>query len=195
MSSNHEYQTRFDQDQYMNNNAALFNSSSLFETMRQPVQGVSGNSPSPGWASQSATFLPDAGTPGMTHGIFAGSFSGPNAPPSTVSSCPPYLLSFQEAASSRAVNSHCQTLPITPFSNNRSESTLADREQGMTKPNLRIDTTSHNYFKENSGAILSKWFADPVDPVAPPQLYNVPPPPSLTSQDSYDDLVLSLIHI
>jgi hypothetical protein len=189
MSGTHELHNGFDQDQYMNNNPPLFNSSFLFETLRQPVQNGSENGPSPTWASQPATFLPDAGTPGMTHGIFPGSFSASNAPPSSVSSCPPYLLSFQDVAGSRVSNGHSQPQPIAPFSNSRSESTVVDREQSMTKPNLRIDTTSHNYFKENSGAILSKWFADPVDPIAPPQLYNVPPPPSLTSQDSYDDLV------
>ncbi|KAK3190938.1 hypothetical protein K4F52_002886 [Lecanicillium sp. MT-2017a] len=71
----------------------------------------------------------------------------------------------------------------------RTESIFPESAQGTAKPTLKIDTTSHSYFKENSGAVLQKWFSNTVDPVAPPQLYNVPPPASLASQDSYDDMV------
>lgn len=53
---------------------------------------------------------------------------------------------------------------------------------------LKVDTGSHGYFKENSSVIMNKWFSNTTTQIAPPHLiYNVPPPASLSSQDSFND--------
>lgn len=57
----------------------------------------------------------------------------------------------------------------------------------MVKPELTIQTSSHSYFKENSSEIIKKWFNDTENPVAPPQLYNVPPLQSLAPQSTFND--------
>ncbi|TQV94460.1 hypothetical protein IF1G_06471 [Cordyceps javanica] len=58
---------------------------------------------------------------------------------------------------------------------------------GAERCHLKVDTGSHGYFKENGSVIMNKWFSNTTTQIAPPQLYNVPPPVSLSSQDSFND--------
>ncbi|KAJ4158417.1 uncharacterized protein LMH87_008944 [Akanthomyces muscarius] len=61
-------------------------------------------------------------------------------------------------------------------------------EDSTEKSQLKVDTGAHGYFKENGSVIMNKWFSNTTSQIAPPQLiYNVPPPASLSSQDSFND--------
>ncbi|KAM3515315.1 hypothetical protein MY11210_001056 [Beauveria gryllotalpidicola] len=77
---------------------------------------------------------------------------------------------------------HLNTPPTSAVSHPKMNS-----NDGVGKPELRVDTGSHGYFKENGSMIMNKWFTDTTPQIAPPQIYNVPPPTSLSSQDSFND--------
>lgn len=55
------------------------------------------------------------------------------------------------------------------------------------RPQLKVNTGSHGYFKENASPIMTKFFGSNANPIAPPQMYNVPPPASLSSNESFND--------
>ncbi|KAJ3477238.1 hypothetical protein NLG97_g8892 [Lecanicillium saksenae] len=77
---------------------------------------------------------------------------------------------------------HLNTPPRSAVSLSKMSSNGSER-----KPQLKLNTGSHGYFKENGSVIMNKWFNTSSTQIAPPQLYNVPPPASLASQDSFND--------
>ncbi|OAA56430.1 hypothetical protein ISF_07498 [Cordyceps fumosorosea ARSEF 2679] len=81
---------------------------------------------------------------------------------------------------------HLNTPPTSALSRSKMSS---DDHTG--KPQLKVETGSHGYFKENSSVIMKKWFSNTTSQIAPPQLYNVPPPVSLSSQESFNDISVS----
>ncbi|KAJ6788985.1 hypothetical protein PWT90_02581 [Aphanocladium album] len=124
-----------------------------------------------------------------------------SAPMSAVwpqSSCPTYLPDTSVSLPSTPApvglyqsNFHGQTSREMPHLNTPPGSAVSlskmSTNRSERKPQLKLDTGSHGYFKENGSVIMNKWFNTSSTQVAPPQLYNVPPPASLASQDSFND--------
>ncbi|OAQ98674.1 hypothetical protein LLEC1_06946 [Akanthomyces lecanii] len=78
---------------------------------------------------------------------------------------------------------HLNTPPASAISFSK-----LDSDESTEKLEPKVDTGSHGYFKENGSVIMNKWFSNTTTQIAPPQLiYNVPPPASLSSQDSFND--------
>ncbi|EGX94482.1 hypothetical protein CCM_02753 [Cordyceps militaris CM01] len=77
---------------------------------------------------------------------------------------------------------HLNTPPASAISRVKMSS-----DESTDQPQLKVSTGLHGYFKENGSVIMNKWFSNTATQVAPPQLYNVPPPASLSPQDSFND--------
>lgn len=112
---------------------------------------------------------------------------GYSALPNTSSSIPTTPATYgthqsQPHDQASRVMPHLNTPPVSAasFSNQSGN-------DDFPKPQLKVDTGSHGYFKENGSIIMNKWFNNTTTQIAPPQLYNVPPPTSHSSQESLNN--------
>ncbi|EJP66723.1 uncharacterized protein BBA_04016 [Beauveria bassiana ARSEF 2860] len=159
---------------------------SIYIPSRPPILGSSSNYNSPIWSADShqLDFGGFSSAPmsavwpqnNYTSYILDTSVSLPNTPaPVGI-----YQTPSQNQASRQMP--HLNTPPTSAVSHAKMNS-----NDGVGKPQLKVDTGSHGYFKENGSIIMNKWFNNTTTQIAPPQIYNVPPPTSLSSQDSFHD--------
>lgn len=157
----------------------------IYNAARPPTMGSSPSYNSPVWPTESHQLDLGSLSAPMTTIWHQNSYT-PCIPDTSVSlpNTPAPVGLYQSPCQDQASRQmpHLNTPPASAASFSKLGS-----NNSTSKSQWKVDTGSHGYFKEDGSAIMNKWFGNTTPQIAPPQLYNVPPPTSLSSQDSFND--------